>query len=257
MRIHLFEWMDQPWLPSPLRDAMRRYLAASYGATPLPALWAGPLATLLRETGATHIVDLGSGAAGPVHLVLDALRTQQLEPQVTLTDLFPMDLPPQRSDHAAQVHTWPHPVDARAVPSTLAGVRTMFAVFHHLKRDAAKGVLRDAFEQRRAIAIFEGTARTPAAVLISLLIPLLVLVLTPRVRPLSATQLLFTYLVPVLPLLIFWDGLVSQLRTYSPDDLRALTADLQAPDYQWTIGSLTAPGIPFSVPYLVGREVRG
>lgn len=130
----------------------------------------------------------------------------------------------------------------------------MFAAFHHLKPADAEGVLRNAFEQRQAIAIFEGTARTPAALLLSLLIPLLVLALTPRVRPLSMVQLVFTYLVPVLPLFILWDALVSHLRTYSQDDLRGLTSNLQAPDYQWTIGTLSAPGIPFSVPYLIGRR---
>ena len=76
MRLHVFEWLDQPWLPSPLRDAMRRYLAASYRTTPLPGLWAQPLAQLLRDTGESQIVDLGSGAAGPIHLVLEALRTR-------------------------------------------------------------------------------------------------------------------------------------------------------------------------------------
>ena len=131
----------------------------------------------------------------------------------------------------------------------------MFAAFHHLRTDDASRVLRDAFAQRQTIAVFEATSRTPAAILLSLLIPLLVLVLTPKVRPLTPAHLVFTYLVPILPLLIFWDGLVSHLRTYSVADLRALTSELNAPDYVWTIGSLSARGIPFTVPYLIGRKI--
>lgn len=254
VRLHLFEWLDQSWLPAVLRDGMRRYLAASYQATPLPALWAQPLAAVLQDTGTEAIVDLGSGAAGPVHLVLTELRKAGLAPVVTLTDLFPMELPGAASRDAA-VRSWPDPVDARAVPASLTGLRTMFAVFHHLREDDAARVLRDACAQRQAIAIFEATARTPAAIVLSLLIPLLVLVMTPRVRPLSAAQVVFTYVIPLLPLLIFWDGFVSQLRTYSVDDLRALTRDLHHPEYRWTIGTLTARGVPFAVPYLIGTPV--
>lgn len=250
MRWHLFEWMDQPWLPRPLRDAMRHYLAASYAMTPLPALWATPLASLLRDTKQTRLVDLGSGASGPVRLVLDALRAHGVNASATLTDLYPVDM---TTDADARLRPWPTPVDARAVPASLHGVRTMFAVFHHLRPADAARVLRDAFTQRQSIAVFEGTARTPAAIAVSLLIPLLVLVMTPRIRPLSAFQLVFTYLIPVLPILIFWDGLVSQVRTYSPAELGALIADLQDPTYHWEIGTLSAPGVPFSVPYLVGR----
>jgi len=40
----------------------------------------------------------------------------------------------------------------------------------------------------------------------------------------SWVQILFTYVVPILPLLIFWDGLVSQLRTYSVQELEEFTS---------------------------------
>src|ERR1700741_933333 len=35
-----------------------------------------------------------------------------------------------------------------------------------------------------------------------------------------------------------WDGMVSMLRIYSPDQMRQLTADLQAPDYPWELGHI-------------------
>lgn len=254
MRVHLFEWLDQSWLPGGLRDAMRRYLATSYRMTPLPALWAEPLANVLLETGGSSIVDLGSGAAGPIHLVLEELQRFAVAPTVTVTDLYPVHLTSAERQATSQVRAWPEPVDARAVPPALPGVRTMFAAFHHLRPDDAAQVLRDAFMQRQTIAVFEATSRTPAAVVLSLLIPLLVLALTPKVRPLTPAHIVFTYVIPILPLLIFWDGLVSHLRTYSVADLRALTRELDAPDYAWTIGSLSARGIPFTVPYLIGRR---
>lgn len=112
----------------------------------------------------------------------------------------------------------------------------MFASLHRSRPAAVLRILRHAAEQRQPICIFEATARKPLAIALTLLIPVLVLVLTPKVRPFSWFQLLFTYVVPIPPLLIFWDGLVSNLRTYHTSEL-------------------AIPGNPLSVPYLIGRPL--
>jgi hypothetical protein len=56
------------------------------------------------------------------------------------------------------------------------------------------------------------------------------------VQPLTPTPFVFTYLVPVLPPMLTWDGVVSVLRTYRVADLEAMTADLSSPDYRWEMG---------------------
>jgi hypothetical protein len=43
------------------------------------------------------------------------------------------------------------------------GVRTMFSAFHHFLPDAAKAILKDAFDRRRAICIFESGSGTLSA----------------------------------------------------------------------------------------------
>jgi hypothetical protein len=100
-------------------------------------------------------------------------------------------------------------------------VRTLFLCFHHFGSAFARSVLRDAYEKRQPICIFEATSRTPPAMAITFLIPLLALLVTPSIRPVSKFQILFTYVIPLMPLLVFWDGLVSQLRTYSINDLES------------------------------------
>jgi hypothetical protein len=206
-RAHLFEFDDQPWFPSSLRGAMTSYLAAAYRITPFPKLWAERVSKLLHKDGVNEIVDLGSGAGGPIALVLDELTTRGFKISATLTDLYPNTQ--FRPSTNARTRYWAEPVDATSVPLALTGIRTMFAVFHHFPPEAARRMLRDAFDGRRSICIFEGSSRTPAAIATTVLIPLLVLALTLRIHPVSWRQILFTYLVPILPLLIFWDGLVS------------------------------------------------
>ena len=93
--------------------------------------------------------------------------------------------------------------------------------------------------------------RRPITLLPLVLIPLFVLLLTPLVRPLRPGRFLWTYLLPVTPLLIFWDGLVSALRVYSPDELRELVAELD--DYDWDIGTVSAGKGPQRITYLIGK----
>ncbi len=253
-RLHLFEFGDQRWFPSSLRVAMTSYLVAAYKITPFPKLWADRISKLMRKDGVNEIVDLGSGTGGPIALVMEELETRGFETSVTLTDLYPDTR--FGSSAGALTRYWPDAVDARSVPPALTGTRTMFAVFHHFPPEVARRILRDAFDGRRSICIFEGTSRTPAAIATTLLIPVLVLALTLRIRPVSWRQILFTYPVPILPLLIFWDGLVSQFRTYSVEELNEFTADLQAPEYTWEAGLVRAPGIPVGAPYLIGYSRR-
>lgn len=248
-RYHLFEFLDQPWLPKPLRAAATRYLNVAYRTTPFPAVWAAVIARVLGECGDDRIVDIGSGSGGPMKLVLAELARLGRRPRVTLTDLYPV---PTEST----IEYWPEPVRATCVPARLRGVRTLFLCFHHFSPAEARAVLKDAFEQRQAICIFEGTSRTVAAVITSLAIPILVLLLTPAVRPVTGFQLLFTYLIPAMPLLAFWDGLVSHLRTYSMAELRELTSSFDAPDYRWECCLAEAPRVPFQTAYLIGCPLK-
>ena len=64
-----------------------------------------------------------------------------------------------------------------------------------------------------------------------------------------------TYLIPLVPLILLWDCMVSMLRLYSPEQMKKLTEDLQAPDYAWEIGGIHVRGIPRGLPYLVGRPI--
>ncbi len=60
-------------------------------------------------------------------------------------------------------------------------------------------------------------------------------------------------MIPILPLIILWDGVVSMLRIYSPEQMKELTADMRAEDYAWEIGRIHARGIPGGLPYLIGQ----
>lgn len=248
-RLHLFEFGDKQWLPRVLRDAERAYMATSYRLLPLPRLWAERISTVLDPGKVVELLDLCSGSGGPMPLILEELETRGYRAHATLTDLYPN---PQFAPHP-KLSWLREPVDATHVPARLEGVRTMFSAFHHFRPDKAKAILKDAFERRRAICIFESGSRTLLAAGSMLGVPVAVLALMPFARPFRWAYLVFTYLIPVLPLIVLWDGMVSLLRVYSPEQMQELTKDLQAPDYAWEIGEIHLRGLPGGLPYLIGR----
>ncbi|HWO25321.1 MAG TPA: hypothetical protein VNO30_41560 [Kofleriaceae bacterium] len=251
-RLHLMEWNDQPWLPDVLRRAETDYLAAALDAADPFAPLAPRLAELCARAGSDRIVDLCAGGTGPWLRLQPALSAALGRPaRVTMTDLYPNRAAFARVEAATGGAATGEaaPVDARAVPARLSGVRTMFDALHHLRPEDARAVLADAHRRRQPIVVVEGTRRSLAAVLGMLLVPLAVLLLTPRIRPRSWARLLFTYVVPIVPLLVLWDGVVSCLRSYRPAELRALTAGLDD-GYTWEVGEYRRRGVP--VTYLIG-----
>jgi hypothetical protein len=248
----LFEFGDQQWFPQILRDAETAYLTAAYRVWPaLARQWAEKISTVLDPNRAVEIVDLCAGSGGAMPQIIGDLRRRHYEVRAILTDLYPNS----NSGLDSRITWLPDPVDAKHVPSKLTGVRTMFSAFHHFRPDGARAILKDAFEHRRAICVFESGSGTPLGMAAMLGVPLAVLALMPLARPLRWAYLLFTYVVPLLPLLILWDGMVSMLRIYSPDQMRQLTAEFQAPDYHWELGQIKVRGIPDRLPYLIGRPM--
>lgn len=251
-RVHAFELNDQPWLPEALRRAETDYLGfvvAKAGAfTPLAAR----LAALVDAPGGGRIVDLCAGGGGPYpELLADVERARGRPTELVLTDLRPnARLAARLGPVADRARVEPAPVDARRVSPALGGVRTLFDGLHHFRPAEARALLGDAARARVPILVAEASERSVAALLASLLIPLFVLLATPFVRPRSGWTLLFTYVVPILPLAIFWDGLVSCLRSYRVDELRALVAGLED-GYEWEAGAVRKAGR--AVTFLVGR----
>ncbi len=254
-RIHLFELEDQRWFPALLRDAVTAYLEFWAHTSGHAARIAPTIAAALDRAGVGRIVDLGSGGAGPVCGIVTELAREGRDVHALLTDLYPnvASLTRACARSGGRITYRVEPVDAAHVPADARGLRTMFNAFHHLPPDAARKVLADAVEARQPIAIVEVVGRHPALLLSMLIAPLLVALTVPFLRPLRWAWLPLTYLVPVLPLFVAWDGFVSCLRVYSPAELEELTRSLGAgSSYRWDIGriALGPPGVHAS--YLVG-----
>jgi hypothetical protein len=254
-RLHLVELEDQSWFPATIRDLATDYLHFIETRFALRQPTVGLVAEALQRSDSTHIVDLCSGGGGPIPGLLHALAAQGIRPHVILTDRFPNTQSFQWVAAATngQISFHNEPVDARTVPPNVRGLRTMFNAFHHFRPSDAMAVLRDAVRAGQPIGIFEIPDRSLRTLVPMLfLAPLLVAITTPFIRPFRWRRLLWTYLLPLVPLTCWWDGIVSQLRAYSPAELQDLAEAVAAHTYCWRAGRVPIVSTPGYLTYLIG-----
>lgn len=262
-RVHVPELEDLPWWPSIWRTSMTNLIvvfARTFGIIPVLA---SLVSRVMRERGLSRVVDLGSGGGGPMPEVIEQVRAnpETGTAELMMTDRFPnLDALETFNDgsrpHVSYLRT---PVDATDLAEAPAGLKTMVNCFHHMRPPQARAILESAHRDRQPILIYEmADNKIPFAVWL-LFLPLglvivgvMSLVLTLFVRPLKLRQLVFTFVIPVVPLAYAWDGQASLPRIYTLEDLDELITPLQSPDYIWEKGyAKTAAGKNKGI-YLLG-----
>lgn len=200
----------------------------------------------LQSTSKPSVIDLCSGSGGPMIALAKTLKKdfQIKDLTIILTDLFPNRELARiiNQDDDPTVFYLTIPVDATNVPADLLGVRTMVCCFHHMKPDTARGILENVRDMKQPICIYEISDNSFPRSLWWIALPLnfiMSFLITPFVRPLSWEQILFTYLIPVIPICFAWDGAVSNARTYTLEDLDILLDGLETEDYKWEKGRIT------------------
>ncbi len=255
-RIKGFEWEDQPWFPSFLRRCMTDFLRFILQTGNLykpvtPLLIAG-----LQHTNSSRIIDLCSGAGGAVPGIQQNIKqaTGKTIPFI-LTDLYPNTAAYRQieQDTNGSIMYSSQAVNATHVPDSLHGFRTIFSGFHHFDENTAKKVLLNATDANEGIAVFDGGSRSVWFIILILIFhPPAFMLGTPFIKPFSVKRLLFTYLLPVVPLCTIWDGIVSVMRLYTPDELLLLaTQTTKNKPYIWQSG-IIANRAGIRIAYLIG-----
>lgn len=248
-RLHLFEFNDQRWLPARFREYLTDLLKFHLDADKTYDVVIPILTSVLEKNNAGQLVDICSGSSGPWKRWM--LEKKIKAGSVTLTDKFPYQSFDKVGHISEGLKMHPHTVEALNIPSSIQSALTFFTCFHHFKAEDALTILENAVIQKRAICIFEFTERNILKILGMLFSPLVVRILTFKIRPLSVVRIFWTCIVPVVPLIYFWEGVVSHFRTYTVKELTEMHSSF-ANDYQWESGQLIASNNYQKISYLVG-----
>ncbi|MBA3647930.1 MAG: class I SAM-dependent methyltransferase [Chitinophagales bacterium] len=254
-RFHLFEFEDLPWFPDVVREGMTDFLRFMITKTNFYEPVMPIIAATLKKTGENQLMELGAGGGGGALKMQKQLQQLGLVPEIILSDLYP-NIPAYRdlkNISKGRINYIEEPVNALNVPEDLKGMRLLFSSFHHFNQEDAKKILLDARTKNAPIGIFDAGTKSVLTILfgVILLQPLIFFFVTPFIRPFKWSRLLFTYILPLIPLCTLWDGSVSVLRFYTVEQLNDLIKNMDDSGYFYETGQVKNR-IGIKVNYLVG-----
>jgi len=202
----LFELEDKAWFPNELRTMQTQYigwLVKSFG------LYRDVIPLLKKHMPSnTHCIqDLCSGSGDPLIYVKEQLDNSDLH-------FFLSDLYPPANPRELEVHYRADSIDALKVRATGGTFYTMFNALHHFNAEQRAQLMQQLgtsgfmFAEILQPRIFD-------ALKIAFVTTLGQLFLAPFVKPFRIKRLLYTYVLPINLMTIFWDGMVSVLRAIS------------------------------------------
>ena len=251
-RVQLVELEDCEWLPRSVRDGGTDFLNDFFarigfykGVVPVVATY------LQDQLQAEKVLDLASGGGGGSLELLGQMRADGSQAEFLFSDRFPnragIDRVRQLADPFCSYME--EPVDALDGGGDLPGVRTMSGALHHFPPEAVAKILQAMIRRGEAFAFLDVVAspvqrRLPWPLVIPILVInmtmlfLITWALTPWIRPFRWSRLALTYLLPAIPVMIAWDGAVSALRAYRPDELLEIARSLSGSEtYDFSAGS--------------------
>ena len=244
-RIQLFEFEDYGWFPTWLRACMTNLIVVLHRLTGTGEVIIGLIQKARKQAPFSQIVDMGSGSGGAMPHVVREMNAGGDSMRLLLTDLHPSPsvVAQINAKEEQGIRYHPESLDATDLRRAPSGLKMMVNSFHHLPPQAAKKVIEAAEKSRQPLLVYEMADNNIPTVLWWIMLPLaftitmlMAFFLTPFARPLTWQQLVFTYLIPIIPIFYAWDGQASYVRMYARKDLEKMVGSLEKEGYQWEIG---------------------
>ena len=253
-RIHAFEFGDLTWFPRRFRNYQTDYLQFAANTLDIYKCVIPVIKKGIVSSDNKTIIDIGSGGGGGLVKITAYLKRSIPNLKIILSDYYP-NIDAFKITKARQPDVFDYvekSVNAMDVPQHLKGFRTQFLSLHHFKPEDAKAILQNAIDSNQAIGIFEAHQRDITNLVRMLISPVAVLLMTPFIKPFKFNRIFFTYLIPVLPLVTLWDGVISVLRTYTVKELKQMISELRNNQhFAWEVG--IAKGKSNDIIYLLGK----
>ncbi len=247
-KILTFEFNDWPKCPTFIRESILEVLGKAIRDAGVYDVLAPMFIQFCSDAKVTGILEFGAGSGESTVIFLDAIcRSDHTPPRIYVSDLYPLTMVMQKNceQHSGLLTPIRHSVDLRYPPETPThDMRMVLSAFHHFDPDVARLFLADA--KRRGIAVF---IAEPFIGSIKAFFPLFIHgfpnlarngMLSSKKRVL---KLLFTFFVPLIPMCLLWDGLVSMIRMYDKRGFADLVASLPETEtaYRWQYREVQVP----------------
>jgi hypothetical protein len=181
---------------------------------------------LIQKSNENHLVDLCSGNGLYMCKFLKNLNCPQVK--ITLTDLHPhfnSEFVNITTNGVINYH--PQALSALSAIRELNGIHLMFSAMHHFNEKELSKILQCAIDNEQTVAFFDYSQRKFVMELFAVICGVILLFLmSPLIHPFSWKRLLFTYIVPLVPIILITDSIISRLRAYRLSELNDLLKKL-------------------------------
>ena len=254
-RLQLFEFNDASWAPALLRETIVEALSRTLRWGRMLDGLVSPLARCLEAAGTSQVLDLCAGAGGPAAVLSEAMARRGHDVHFLMSDLFPAvsEWEPLSAGNP-RLGFVAESVDATAIsPALGAGrVRVIINALHHFPPDVARKVLRGICQDAPGVFIAEGLVRNPFSFAALAPVGIAALLAAPLVS--KDRRFARALMSPFSLAASAWDGTVSSMRIYLPEELQEMVADLDG--WTWTSGTFAHSAGFGSGVWFSGRRSR-
>jgi len=257
-RINIKEFHETKYCPGVWRDLMTDFLSVfTYNANPYKIIFPF-LKNAISRSGSRKIIDFGSGGGTYMLKLLQEIDPNSESYTAELTDKFPNKQCFQRIEtlSGGRIKYNRESVDLLEGGKP-QGFWTFFSTAHHFNKKELKTLLETAVKQKCGIGIFEYSSREILQIVLpSLMVPFLVLAVTPLITPFSWRRLFWTYILPVVPTLVMVDGFISHMKSYSVAELEKIASETASLDYHFECGRKRIFLKTCPITYLTGYPIN-
>ncbi|PKN51304.1 MAG: hypothetical protein CVU55_12790 [Deltaproteobacteria bacterium HGW-Deltaproteobacteria-13] len=244
-RCHAFEFNDYKIVPEFIRESMPETLGMGLRWSKVYKAAAPYFITFLKRTKAGRILDLASGSGEPVSVLLESLKKEEKKSlRIILSDLYPniplmSQMARRHPDHVSFIEK---SLDATDIPDELDhDARLIITAFHHFPPERAARMLGGCVEKRSAIFILEPITRSLSSSYKLFFFVFMAILCNPwMAQRHRLLKIIFTFFIPIIPCVFFWDSLISLLRIYTKEELTGMTA-FSAGTYHWEYHEVPVP----------------
>jgi hypothetical protein len=239
-RLHLFEFGDQPWLKGWFRETYLECLNLNFRMGGHYKKMDLPFLSWLNLGRGNEVHDFASGGALPIETILTSLKERgEKVPRVTLSDLFPdIEKYKKLKDQLGSdvVNFLEEPVSLMEMEKYPSQFKSICSALHHFSKEDARKIINGALNSGRGLFIMEPFQRSMGHLLMVAVFGLIPAMLSPFLGTFSFKKLFFCTILPVIPLMLYVDGIVSVLRTYSFEELQSLIPEAHLKNFSLHYG---------------------
>lgn len=221
-RIKTKEIHERSWCPELFRDSLTEFLSIVWTM----GVYKQAIDKINRLVCAWKIktiVDLCSGAGDYIPEVLKKIKSADENSEVVIykTDLYPNKRFFNTEDK--QIKYWQKSLPADKAFDQFDALFCMFSALHHFDENELLKIFSHAAKNSKGFAFFDVSQRRWWTDIIpNIFLPGMLWCVAPFLKHFSWKHFIFIYLIPIIPVIVFIDGILSRMRAYKKEELQCL-----------------------------------